>query len=102
MEQPLTLPDLTATKTRSRLEEEGGPRRAQSRMCKAPDLGYQHSGPSVSNGGLGVHLRGGGWGALDRVPDTKRPHSSLVIQSETHVELRALVKDQVETKWPAS
>ena len=57
MEQPLTLPDITATKTRSRLEEEGGPRRAQSRMCKAPDLGYQHSGPSVSNGGLGVHLR---------------------------------------------
>ena len=26
-------------------------------MCKAPDLRHQHSGPSVSSGGLGVHLR---------------------------------------------
>lgn len=64
----------TAARSWSRLEEEGGPGRAQSRICKAPDLRRQYSRLSLSDGdGLRVHLRAEVWQLWRESRDTKRP-----------------------------
>ena len=98
MEQLLTLPDITATKTRSRLEEEGGPGRAQSQNVQSSRLAASAQWAKHVQWWSGSPSEGGGWGALARVLYAKRPHSSQVPQSETLVELRALAKDSVEAK----
>ena len=98
MEQLLTLPDITATKTRSRLEEESGPGRAQSQNVQSSRLAASAQWAKCVQWWSGSPSEGGGWGALARVLYAKRPHSSQVPQSETLVELRALAKDSVAAK----
>lgn len=72
MEQPSAPPDLTAVDHSPGWKRRAGPRRGKSSICKAPNLGSQHSGRSLSEGGLGIILRATGGRPRIEFRDAKR------------------------------